>query len=69
LRNHPPDHSPEVLDTLAAAYAEAGDFTRAVPTAQSAADGAAKAGRAKFEQEIRQRLAMYEKGQAYREGS
>ena len=68
LRNHPPDDSPEVLDTLAAAYAEAGDFTRAVATAQTAADGAAKAGRTKLEQDVRQRLAMYEKGQAYREG-
>jgi tetratricopeptide (TPR) repeat protein len=58
---------PEVLDTLAAAYAEAGDFDRAIATAREAADRAAVAGNATLAKEIRARLAMYEAKQPYRE--
>jgi tetratricopeptide (TPR) repeat protein len=57
----------DFLDTLAAAYAEAGDFSRAVATARDAADRAVKARDAKLEQQIRERIALYEKGIAYRE--
>ncbi|MEA2735541.1 MAG: protein O-mannosyl-transferase, partial [Humisphaera sp.] len=67
LRAGATGESPEVLDTLAAAYAEAGDFARAVETAQAAADRATKAGNAKLEQEIRARLALYAEKRAYRE--
>jgi tetratricopeptide (TPR) repeat protein len=55
----------EVLDTLAAAYAEAGDFERAVATAEQAIAAArpdsALAG------ELRQRLALYKQRKPYRE--
>jgi tetratricopeptide (TPR) repeat protein len=57
----------DFLDTLAAAYAEAGDFSRAVATARDAADRAAKAGEGKLEQQVRERVRLYEKGMAYRE--
>jgi tetratricopeptide (TPR) repeat protein len=58
---------PELLDTLAAAYAEAGDFTRATETARAAADAADKASNPKLAAQIRQRLTLYEKKQPYRE--
>ena len=58
---------PDLLDTLAAAYAETGDFPRAIATARDAADGAAKAGDAQLAQQIRERAALYEKGTAFRE--
>jgi tetratricopeptide (TPR) repeat protein len=58
---------PEILDTLAAAYAEAGDFDRAVTTAQLAANNASQAGQTKVEEGIRSRLSLYATRQAYRE--
>lgn len=58
--------NPEVLDTIAAAHAEGGDFPRAVQTLQEAlkmsATTASNARVARF----RERLAMYEKKTAYR---
>lgn len=56
---------PEVLDTLAAAYAEAGDFTKAVQTAEAAV--ARAAGDEKFAAELRTRLALYKQGKPYHE--
>ncbi len=57
--------SPAVLDTLAAALAAAGDFTKAVETANTAADLAESMGQADLSREIRERVALYEVGQAY----
>ena len=59
------NNNPHYLDTLAAAYAEAGRFDDAVRTARrsvelAAADPAAAA-------EFRQRLALYESGKPYRQ--
>ena len=50
----------EVLDTLAAAYAEAGDFASAVKTQQQAVQLAPQ------NAEFRQRLELYEAGKPYR---
>jgi protein O-mannosyl-transferase len=54
-----------VLDTLAAAYAEAGDFARAVVWQRWALRLAPPAERAEFEA----RLALYERGEPYREAA
>jgi tetratricopeptide (TPR) repeat protein len=55
---------PAYLDTLAAAYAEAGRFDRAVATARRALGLTSSAGQAR---EIQGRLQRYEKGRAFRE--
>jgi tetratricopeptide (TPR) repeat protein len=55
------------LDTLAAAYAEAGRFDDAVKTAQEAIRLAGEAGEDQAAAVYRQRLTLYEKHQAYRE--
>ncbi len=54
---------PDLLDTLAAAYAAAGDFSKAVETAEKALE---------LEQEplknkITERLTLYKAGKAYKE--
>jgi Flp pilus assembly protein TadD len=67
LRDEPGGQRPEVLDTLAAAYAESGDFPRAADTARSADSLAERSGDAKLATAIRQRLALYENNQPYRE--
>jgi tetratricopeptide (TPR) repeat protein len=59
--------SPETLDTLAAAYVEAGEFSKAVETAREAIALADSAGNTKLAEAIRQRLSLYEKNQPYRE--
>ncbi|MFQ5804823.1 MAG: tetratricopeptide repeat protein [Phycisphaerae bacterium] len=56
-----------VLDTLAAAYAAAGRFDRAVATAEAAAARAAAAGSRSLAKSIRKRLALYRRGLPYRE--
>jgi len=56
--------SPKFLDTLAAAYAAAGDFQRAVTTAGKAAGLAESLGRASLAREIRSRQARYRSGKA-----
>lgn len=58
----------QVLDTLAAAYAEARQFPRAVATAQRAIAAAQRDGDVRLVARIRARLALYEAGRAYREG-
>jgi hypothetical protein len=55
---------PTVLDTLAAAYAEAGQWDRAVETAKDAEDAARQAGMESFAREIEQRRMRYERGEA-----
>ena len=58
---------PEPLDALAAAYAEAGNFSEAISTAQRAAELARASGRADLAREIQQRLALYRQGRPYRD--
>lgn len=57
-----------LLDTLAAAYAESGEFDRALETAARALDLARSAGRADWAAEIEGRIALYRRGQAFRAG-
>ena len=53
------------LDTLAAAYAAAGQFREAVATAQEAVELARAAGRPKLAGEVEARLELYRSGRAY----
>ncbi len=57
------------LDTLAAAYAEAGRFADAVATAREALDLARRQGDQGAFQEIAARLSLYEAGRKYREAT
>lgn len=54
-----------VLDTLAAADAAAGDFARAAAAARAALDVATHTGQTALAGQIRARLALYERRQAY----
>jgi arylsulfatase A-like enzyme/Tfp pilus assembly protein PilF len=56
-----------ILDTLAAAYADIGDFTQAVSTAQEALRLASSRGQEQLAEAIRQRLDLYRSGQPYRQ--
>jgi Tfp pilus assembly protein PilF len=58
---------PGSLDTLSAAYAAAGRFSDAVTTAQKALDLAQAAKDQQFEEDIKERLVLYEAGQPYYE--
>jgi len=62
----PPD-DPSVLDTLAAAYAENGQFAYAIPLAKRALDLAVGQGNSKMATAIRSRLVLYEAGKPYHE--
>ncbi len=57
---------PVVLDTLAAAYAEAGEFAKAVETAELVLQMAVAAGQAEVAADVRQRLDLYKAGKPYR---
>jgi tetratricopeptide (TPR) repeat protein len=57
---------PVVLDALAAAYAAAGRFDRAVPAARLAHEAATRAGLTALADDIVARLALYEGHQPYR---
>ncbi|MFQ5627118.1 MAG: tetratricopeptide repeat protein [bacterium] len=59
-------NSPEVLDILAAAYAEKGDFDKAVVAAEMAYAIAKKANRYTFADEIQERKKLYAKRRPYR---
>jgi len=59
--------NPAALDTLAAAYAAAGQFEKAIETAQKAIKLATETGDEKTADQIKDRLALYEKGQPYHE--
>ncbi|MHC4962889.1 MAG: hypothetical protein ACYTGA_12320, partial [Planctomycetota bacterium] len=54
--------SPGTLDTLAAAYASAGDFERAVMTAQKAATLATQEGNPALTEIIESHLRLYQSG-------
>jgi protein O-mannosyl-transferase len=58
-----------ILDTLAAAYAEAGRFSDAVRVAQTALELAKGAGQAEAARRIEGRLQLYQAGRPYHEGS
>ena len=57
---------PEMLDTLAAAYAEAGRFPEAVQASQKALDLAYSADMVELAEEIETRLPLYQAGRPYR---
>jgi tetratricopeptide (TPR) repeat protein len=59
--------NPALLDTLAAAYAEAGRFPEAVRAADRAAQLAAEAGNGALAGRIRARLELYRSGKPYRQ--
>ncbi|MBN1391200.1 MAG: tetratricopeptide repeat protein [Sedimentisphaerales bacterium] len=56
----------EILDTLAAAYASAGEFDKAAVTAQKALDLSAATGETKILEAIKTRLDLYKQGKPYR---
>ena len=56
---------PAALDALAAAYASAGDFMKASETADRAIAAASRVGNSALADQIRGRLRLYRKGQAY----
>ncbi|MBU0639108.1 MAG: tetratricopeptide repeat protein [Planctomycetes bacterium] len=56
-----------LLDTTAAAFAEAARFDEAIRVAQQACRLAAEAGQQALAERIRQRLALYKRGQPFRE--
>jgi tetratricopeptide (TPR) repeat protein len=60
-------NDPVVLDTLAAAYAEAGRFAEAVAVQTKAVEAAGLAGNAGMRRAMEQRLAGYREGKAWRE--
>lgn len=58
--------NPEILDVLAAAYAEMGDFAEAVNTAQRAIDLCVSLGKSRLARDITNREQLYRKGEPYR---
>jgi len=59
---------PKLLDTLAAAYAEAGSFGEAIRTAERASELARLSGQGILAADISKRLELYRQGRAYRLG-
>jgi tetratricopeptide (TPR) repeat protein len=59
---------PQILDTLAAAYAADGQFDKAVSTAEKAITLATESGSQQMVSELQQRLKLYRQRQPYREG-
>jgi len=57
---------PRGNDVLAAAYAESGDFARAVKLARQALESASDGGHSELAAEIEARLALYREGRPYR---
>jgi protein O-mannosyl-transferase len=62
-------HDPTIVDTLAAAYAEAGHFSHAVQAARSALDLAMRQENAVLAERIKTRLQLYRRGLPYRQPS
>jgi spermidine synthase len=58
--------SPPILDTLATAYAAAGNFSEAVKTAEKALKLAQSTKQPQFADEIKKHLELYKRGQPYR---
>jgi len=61
------DHDPAVMDTLAAAYANAGKFDQAVKTAEKAVELAKAAENQNLADDIQSRLDLYQAQRPYRE--
>ena len=61
------DKDPNLLDTLAAAYAEAGRFSEAISIVQQAISLAVSAGSMELVPELEKRLKLYKTGSPYRE--
>ncbi len=57
--------NPEYLDTLAAAYAEAGRFENAVETAEKALELASKKSDKSLIKELKERISLYRAGEAF----
>ena len=57
----------DYLDTLAAAYAETGNFAKAIETAKLSIERARLTRRPGLAAEVADRLKLYETGQPYRE--
>lgn len=66
VNNLTPAADPEMLDTLAAAYAEKGQFARAIAAATNARDLAAAKGNSRLSAEIGARLLLYNKNKPFR---
>jgi len=61
------EKSPAYLDTLAAAYADHGEFDKAVATQLEALQAARRKWSAERAASLEQRLELYRSGKAYRE--
>ena len=57
----------ELLDTLAVAYAAAGEFEKAVGNAEKAVELASSSGNEKITDEVKKHLELFKKGESYRE--
>jgi len=60
-------HEPEILDTLAAAYAEAGRFPEAIETAHRAINLAAEQKKRPLAEALKRRAELYEAKMPYRD--
>jgi spermidine synthase len=60
-------NDPAILDTLAAAYAESGDYPRALETARRALELAERQGNAALSSSLKEEIARYESGMPCRE--
>jgi hypothetical protein len=60
--------NPELLDAIAAAYADRGLFADAARTARQALDAAIQQNRTQLADALRARLTLYESGVPFREG-
>ena len=60
---------PAHLDTLAASYASAGDFTKAIETAGKAVDLAKSSGQLEMVDDIKKRLELYQSQKPYLDGA
>ena len=61
------DREPAVLGTLAAAYAEAGQFAEAAKTARLALEAAGQQNNPSLAESIRGKIALYEAGTPFHE--
>jgi hypothetical protein len=59
--------NPEVLDTLSAAYASAGQYSKAVEVASQAMELFSKSGAPAMAEKVQQRRKLYLSNQPYRE--
>ena len=59
----------EMLDTLAAAYAEAGRFPEAVRASRKAVDLASSRGQPELAKQMESRMRLYQAGQPYHESA